>query len=949
MQRQLQELQLVKAELEGLRALEEQAVASLREAAGQMAAAQEIAAVAREKEAEAAVAMRRQGDLTEAMEALREEVEQLYESRQRELDAADAARLDAEADAAVEKATVASERARADALRDAAQQMEEELRVVHEHAAARVSAAEERAQSAEQKLLKLQTDGQATAHETQRLVERIEEEAAAKISQLESSASAAASQAAEANSELATLSARLRAGELHLSAAIEKFESEREEAVRAALATAKEERDAAVQSATSSLEAEHTEMHKVALARINSLCDDLKAQGDELESLREENAQLRTKLLDGKQSRRQEAATMPGAVSSDSTPRDNLSSPTARVGPAVALIAATRRTDGLEQEVISLRQEVLRLQNKVAGYRAREQKIIKATKHSGLRGGSPDRAIRAAQREQQRLLREAGRRKRPLNRESTHVTVVASSDAENEFLQVDEEDGFRLSVQFDDGRLRSASKARRKVSPRSSRVARDHTRTIGTQTVDEVVLVADIEPLLVELPDALSQEVSRRQRAEELLHELYQAQQDVVRHSPQAAAAPAKAVTVEDGVDEKIRNSRTVQQENFGPEHDGLHLDAQEDEDEEAEIEAEADDDDNEDGGGGGDDDDDDDDEMHKRWQSWNDEIAMPPTPKRGDNNGLTIISTGDYSSEDDADDTGAPAASAIRVDEPPTDLRRQAAVLTDSSTSVAQDRWALRVDAAVAATMPLSPGSSPAAPVNVESAGDQSQMWESNQGLGLDDSVQDIILDKHDADNSARISPSGGVSPPALTLAELNEIATRSVVKKPVDTPRPITGRGWGGKGDGGTGVGGRSASHVATASAATFCKTVAQQPSVALPIVDDAHAPVQELTGNGLSADALALDTQTDRELLEELEREEQPEDIDVPTALAEDGSDEVQEPEQRSLLVICPEGVHSGDPVSRVPTQTALAGRPAAAPGHRAFRFFLSAADDFSRGWH
>lgn len=45
MQRQLQELQLVKAELEGIKALEGQAAASLREAAAQMAAAQEIAQV----------------------------------------------------------------------------------------------------------------------------------------------------------------------------------------------------------------------------------------------------------------------------------------------------------------------------------------------------------------------------------------------------------------------------------------------------------------------------------------------------------------------------------------------------------------------------------------------------------------------------------------------------------------------------------------------------------------------------------------------------------------------------------------------------------------------------------------------------------------------------------------------------------------------------------------
>ncbi len=900
--------------------------------------------MAREKEAEAAVAMRKQAELTDAMEALREEVEQLYESRQQELDVAEAARLDAEADAAVEKATVASERARADALRDAVRQMEEEARAVHEEAVVRVSAAEERAQRAEEKLQKLQTDGQATAQETQRLVGLIEAEAEAKISQLESSAAAAASRAGEVDSELATLNARLRAGELHLSAATEKFKSEREEAVGAALAAAKNEHDAALELVTSSLEAEHTDMNKVALARINSLCDDLKAQGDELESLREENAQLRTKLLDTPQNGPREAAAMPGAVSGEYTPRDNVSSPTARVGPAVALIAATRRTDGLEQEVSSLRQEVLRLQKKVAGYRAREQTVIKAAKHSGLRGGSPDRAIRAAQREQQRLMREAGRRKRPLSRDSTQATVVASSDTEEEFLLVDEDDGPRLSVRFDDGGLKSVSKARRKASPRraakerreyeessrrSTRAARAHIRTIGTQTVDEVVLVADIEPLLVELPDALSQEVARRQRAEELLQALYKAQQDVARHSPQAAAAPAKAVAVDSGSDGVIRHGMTVQQDNLIPEDDGVHLDSLK-----GDAKAEHEDVD--------DDDDDDDDEMHKRWHSWNDEPAMPPTPKRGDNNGLTIISTGNYSSEEDADDarsSGGPEASSAPV--APIDLRMQTAVLTDSSASAAQDRWMLRVDAAVAATLPHSAASSGSAPVNAEPTGDQSQVWENNQSLGLDDSVQDIILDKHDVDNSARISPSGGVSPPALTLAELNEIATQSVVNRPVDTPRPVTSRGRGGGGGRGTGRGrgGRGDARVSTADSGTQAgkTTVAQQPSVTPATVDD--APVQEATGNGLSAEALTFEMQTDRELLEELEREEQTEDIEATAALAggtthtmEDGSDELQEEatlaegakmeedrvetEQTSLLVICPQGVHSGDPVSRVP---------------------------------
>ena len=45
MHRQLQELQHVKAELESVRALEGQAALSLREAAAQMGAAQEIAQV----------------------------------------------------------------------------------------------------------------------------------------------------------------------------------------------------------------------------------------------------------------------------------------------------------------------------------------------------------------------------------------------------------------------------------------------------------------------------------------------------------------------------------------------------------------------------------------------------------------------------------------------------------------------------------------------------------------------------------------------------------------------------------------------------------------------------------------------------------------------------------------------------------------------------------------
>ena len=52
---------------------------------------------------------------------------QLVGSKETELGAAEAARLDAEADAAVEKATAASERARADAMREVAWKMESEL------------------------------------------------------------------------------------------------------------------------------------------------------------------------------------------------------------------------------------------------------------------------------------------------------------------------------------------------------------------------------------------------------------------------------------------------------------------------------------------------------------------------------------------------------------------------------------------------------------------------------------------------------------------------------------------------------------------------------------------------------------------------------------------------------------------------------------------------------
>lgn len=914
MQRQLQEAAALKAELAHIAAREKQASASLREAAAQMGAAQEIAQVAREKQAESDVAMRKHQELTEGMAALREEVERLYESREVELEEAEAARLDAEADAAVEKATVASERARADALREAAREMEEEVRAVHEEASARVSAAEERARRAEEQLMRLQADGEATVRETKRLVGLIEQEAAAKISALESSASEAAGHAAEAESEVATLNARLRAGELHLSAAASKWESERDQAVAATLAAAEKAHAAALESVKSSLQAEHADIHKVALARINSLCHDLKSQGDELESLREDNAQMRTKLLGNAQDEGWQTATSQSTAPEGSPA--NMSSPTARVGPAVALIAATRRTDGLEQEAISLRQEVLRLQKKVARYRAREEKAIEAAKISGFRGGSPDRAIRAAQREQQRELREAGRRKRPLvreNMESGHAT--ASSDGE---------ESARLSVRFDDTSVKSANKTRRKTSPRrASKERRDyeedsrrsaraaHIRTMGTQTVDEVVLVADMEPLLVELPQALEQEIARRKRAEELLHALYQAQRDVVRHSPQAATAPAEAAVTDGTSDGNTRRhaGMALQQESSGPEYIGLHVDAHEGDEEEEE--------------------DDDDDEMLEHWHSWNNEPAMPPTPTRGDNRNLTIISTGNYSSEDDADETqisGAAVASAARVAAPPTDLRQQTTERTDASASAAQ---VPRVDAAVVATMP-------------QSQAFLSHATPSNQSLGLDDSVQDIILEKGNVDKSARISPSGGVSPPALTLAELNDLATQSVVSDPVDTPRPARRRGRGGRGGRGRGRGSGFGGRGANTSRGETEAGTGSQPSVSPATTED--APAQENTSTGLSAEAPAFEMQTDRELLEELEREEQPEGIE-PAAALDDGAEKsrtlqsggeklrqeeapvieeakVEEDHEgtegrpeRHLLVTCPAGVRPGDPVSRV----------------------------------
>ena len=921
MQRQLQEVAALKAELAHIAAREKQASASLREAAAQMSAAQEIAQVAREKQAESDVAMRKHQELTEGMAALREEVERLYQSRQVEIEEAEAARLDAEADVAVEKATVASERARADALREAARKMEEGVRAVHEEASARVSAAEKRARRAEEQLVRLQSDGEATVRETKRLVGLIEEEAAAKIRALESSASAAASHAAEAESEVATLNARLRAGELHLSAAASKWESERDQAVAATLAAAEKAHAAALESVKSSLQAEHADIQKVALARINSLCHDLKSQGDELAGLREENAQMRTKLLGIEQDEHWQTAARRSRVLEGSPA--NISSPTARVGPAVALIAATRRTDGLEREAMSLRQEVLRLQKKVAGYRAREEKAIQAAKISGLRGGSPDRAIRAAQREQQRELREAGRRKRPLNREnpeSGHAT--ASSDGE---------ESARLSVRFDDTRVKTANKARRKTSPRrASKERRDyeedsrrsaratHIRTIGTQTVDEVVLVADMEPLLVELPEALEQEIARRKRAEELLHALYQAQQDVVRHSPQAATAPAKTA-VTDGTGNIRRHAiMALQQESSGPGEIVLHVDVHERDEEEEE--------------------DDDEEEMLKRWNSWNNEPAMPPTPTRGDNRNLTIISTGSYSSEEDADETqssGAVMASAARVAVPLTDVREQTVVRTDASASAAQG---LPVDAAVAATTPHSQAFS------------SYHAIPSNQSLGLDDSVQDIILEKDNVDKSVRISPSGGVSPPALTIAELNYLATRSVVSDPVDTPRPGTSRGRGGRGGrgrGGRGGGGRGRESTsglggrgANASRGESEAGTVSQPSVTPATTED--APAQEKKPTGLSAEAPAFEMQTDRELLEELDREEQPEEIE-PAEAVDDGASHTLQSEgetlkqkeaslaeeatvvedreetegcpERHLLVICPEGVRSGDPVSRV----------------------------------
>jgi hypothetical protein len=1000
MQQQLQEAQHLKAELERVTAAaaarEAQGSASLREAtaqmneaAAQMSAAQEVAQIAREKEAEAAVAMRKQQELSEGMAALRDEVEHLYESRQQELDAAEAARLDAEADAAVEKATVASERARADALRSAAQEMEEELQAVHEEAAARVSAAEERAHRADEKFAQLRADGELAALETKRLVGLIEEETAAKVTRLEASVTAASNRAAEADSEVATLSARLRAGELHLSAAVAKWEGEREAGVEAA----KKDHKAQLEALRTSLEGEHADIHKAALERMSGLCAELKSHSDELESLREENAQLRTKVLNDAQEKKLElvaADTSRASSPAESQP----TSPTVRLGPEVALVAATRRTDGLERECGSLRQEVLRLQRKLAGYRAREQEVIKAARHSGFRGGSPGRAMRAAQREHQREQREEeGRRRRSLSGESGSAEGIEA--VEDDFLQTDGEDSPDRMVRFGDSgnsnRKRNGGKSRRKTSPRraakerrasaqeslrSARAARARSRTIGTQTTDEIVLVSEIEPLLVELPDALAQEVARRTRAEELLQALYQAQQDVARHTPQSSASASTntaAATAKAAVSGKpssaqagsrsLRSTRLDLGEQFAAEEEEQQEQSAPQDIPHRYSDAYEDEEDEEDEVGEEDEDTEDESEILSRWQSWTDMPPdMPPTPKRGDNNDLTVISTGNYDDED-GDDEDAPTlggavglGSAGGVDAAPT---------SHPSSTAAQDRWALRVDAAVAATMPPSDpvamaassasnyspsarsanSSSTAAATVVGSeppVDEQSPLWELNeraesgQGLGLDDSVQDIIIDNDEGasfDETARVSPRGGVSPAALTLAELNELATQGpvpVAPAPavsMDTPRPTTQqtparRGRGGRGGRGRGRAGRSVTSGATGVQQDRVAAAAPVVSQASALAAEQTEPVSEDQDdtqtffNGLSADTPAFEMQqqhhqqqqqqqqqqqlqTEREMLEELEREDEREEAEAAAAAAEaagaagaDGTGEPQE---------------------------------------------------------
>ena len=209
-----------------------------------------------------------------------------------------------------------------------------------------------------------------------------------KVQRLEAELTAAANRSAEVESEAATLSARLRAGELHLSAAEDKWEQERSHA----LGGAQEQHEEDVAALKAALQTEHAAVQKANLARMIGLSNEVKAQADKLESLRAENAALRTAA--DQKTEQQQQQQQPVLEMRDGAPAEAQSgsgrpsppspvSPTARIGKEVALVAATKRTDGLEREVTSLRQEVLRLQNKLASYRAREQDVANAAKHSG--------------------------------------------------------------------------------------------------------------------------------------------------------------------------------------------------------------------------------------------------------------------------------------------------------------------------------------------------------------------------------------------------------------------------------------------------------------------------------------------------------------------------------------------------------------------------------------
>ena len=265
---------------------EERAEQAIADAHAQAEAAQSMAALAREREAVAALAESQRQTLVEGIEALRAEVEELYQTRQNEIDKAVATQQAAETARQSVETELAQERQQSAERRQRLANFEQQVAAkAHDDA---------------QKLLAEGRAMQAAADQQSELVELMAEmEAAcqARVSELQSEnegvkneleASLETAHGAEETARV--LEARLRANELHL-----------------------DEQKRAASMAAAQVAQEHIQMVRL----LESACHESVAA---VESLRRENAGL---LLDREQERAfQLASSLPG-LHSESNHSDN--------------------------------------------------------------------------------------------------------------------------------------------------------------------------------------------------------------------------------------------------------------------------------------------------------------------------------------------------------------------------------------------------------------------------------------------------------------------------------------------------------------------------------------------------------------------------------------------------------------------------------------------------